>query len=44
MENIDFGPAWFWRLVGIMAAVGFVAAIIWAIKGIIWLFNHVRFE
>lgn len=41
MDSIDLGPEWFWKLVGFLAGVGLIAGVIWIIKGIIWLFNHV---
>jgi hypothetical protein len=38
----DLGPNWFWRLMGILLLVGIVTFIIWAIKGIAWLIQHVK--
>ena len=37
----DLGPEWFWKLLGFLAALGLVAAVVWSIKGIIWLIRHV---
>lgn len=28
--------------IGILVVIGIIAAIIWIIKGIIWLFNHIQ--
>jgi hypothetical protein len=39
----NLGPKWFWRLLGICAVIGIIAACIWIVKGIIWLINHVQF-
>lgn len=39
---MNFGPGWAWVLLGILAVVGFIAAIIWIVQGIIWLFNHIQ--
>ena len=41
MADYDFGPEWFWRLFGLLAIVGVIAVIVWAIKAVIWLLNHV---
>lgn len=43
MEAPNLGPEWFWYLLFIMGAIGFIASIVWIIKGIVWLFNHVQF-
>lgn len=42
MDNISFGPDWLWKLLAFLAIVGAIAAVIWSIKGVIWLFNHVQ--
>jgi hypothetical protein len=44
MEAPDFGPDWFWYLLFIVALVGIIASVVWVIKAIIWLFNHVQFN
>lgn len=40
----DLGPNWFWRLIGILALVGLVSFLIWAVKGIAWLIQHIKIE
>jgi hypothetical protein len=40
----DFGPEWFWRFLFFCAIAGFFALIGFAIWGVIWIFNHIRFE
>jgi hypothetical protein len=42
MWKIDFGPTWFWVLLGICAVCGFVTAIVFIVKAAIWLFTHVQ--
>jgi len=44
MQAPDFGPEWLWKLFFLFGLLGFLGAIVGAIAGIIWLFNHVRFE
>lgn len=43
MEAPDLGPEWLWYLLIIMGFIGIVAVVIWIIKGIIWLINHIQF-
>lgn len=42
MYSFNLGPEWFWRLLFILAAFGFVVGIIKIIQAIIWLFHHVQ--
>ena len=43
MEAPDLGPEWFWNLLGVLAVIGIIASLVWVVKGIIWLINHVQF-
>jgi hypothetical protein len=43
MDNINSGPEWLWKLIFFFGALGFIGAIVGAIWGIVWLFNHVKF-
>ena len=40
---MDFGPEWFWKLIGLLAIVGLISVVISVVKGIIWIINHVQF-
>ena len=42
MDGFNLGPEWMWNLIFICAAIGFITGIVMAIKGIVWLFNHVH--
>lgn len=42
MSDYNFGPDWLWNLVFFCAAIGFITGIVMAIKGAIWIFNHVH--
>lgn len=44
MEAPNLGPEWFWYLLFLCGIIGVIASIVWVIKGIIWLCNHVSFN
>lgn len=42
MEAPNTGPDWIWTAIPILALIGIIALLVWIIKGIIWLFNHIQ--
>jgi hypothetical protein len=41
MGPINFGPDWFWKLLGLLVVAGSAATVYLIVKGIIWLINHI---
>lgn len=39
----NLGQEWLWRLIFTLSAIGAIAAVVWIIKAIVWIFNHVKF-
>lgn len=37
----NMGSTAFWVSVLILAAIGVISAIVWIVKGVIWIYNHV---
>jgi hypothetical protein len=42
MDSPNLGPEWLWNLVLILAAIGLILVVVELVRGIVWLFHHLK--